>query len=159
MTLIVSLILIALIFFISELFVPGIILGSIGVCLLLIAVVQAQVQFGVTAALITFLISLVLSLGFIFLEMTFLRKTSLGRKFRLETNFDGESSNKPQSDGVSLLGKKGLALTIMAPSGSVEIEGTVYEARSQSGYVAKGATVEVVFVDVFRVVVREIAAD
>jgi membrane-bound serine protease (ClpP class) len=43
-----------------------------------------------------------------------------------------------------LIGKKGIAHTILRPSGKVIIDGEIYDAKSETGYVEKGDPVKVI---------------
>ncbi len=43
----------------------------------------------------------------------------------------------------SLTGKEGTALTVLRPSGKVEVDGEIYDAKSESGFVDKGDIVKV----------------
>lgn len=44
----------------------------------------------------------------------------------------------------TLTGKTGTAVTILRPSGKVEVEGDIYDAKSEIGYIDKGQSVKVV---------------
>ncbi len=55
---------------------------------------------------------------------------------------DGYTSSSNQY--VSMLGKTGIARTILRPAGKVEIEGDVYDATAITGYILKGDKVKVV---------------
>lgn len=46
--------------------------------------------------------------------------------------------------GFSLVGREGIAATVLRPSGKVTIDGTVYDAISLIGYIEKGTKVKVV---------------
>lgn len=43
-----------------------------------------------------------------------------------------------------MIGKEGLAFTILRPSGRVEIEGEIYDAKAEIGYINKGEKVKVI---------------
>ncbi len=43
-----------------------------------------------------------------------------------------------------LIGKPGIAATILRPAGKVEVEGNIYDAMSQVGYISKGDKIKVV---------------
>ena len=45
---------------------------------------------------------------------------------------------------VSMIGKKGVAWSVLRPSGKVNIDGDVYDATALAGYIEKGDEVEVV---------------
>jgi len=43
-----------------------------------------------------------------------------------------------------LIGKKGVAATILRPAGKVEIENEIYDARSEIGYIDRGDPIIVI---------------
>jgi membrane-bound serine protease (ClpP class) len=43
-----------------------------------------------------------------------------------------------------LVGKTGVAETVLRPGGKVEIEGEIYDARAEVGFIDKGETVRVI---------------
>jgi membrane-bound ClpP family serine protease len=53
------------------------------------------------------------------------------------------------------VGKAAEAITPLVPSGYVLVEGRRYEAFSQSGHATKGATLRVVGLDNFRLIVTK----
>ena len=44
----------------------------------------------------------------------------------------------------TLIGKKGIAATILRPAGKVEIENEIYDARSEIGYIDRGDPIIVI---------------
>jgi membrane-bound serine protease (ClpP class) len=58
------------------------------------------------------------------------------------------------ADQHQLLGSKGIAKTTLRPTGKIEIAGTRYDARAESGYVEAGTEVEVVGQERFELIVR-----
>jgi len=61
----------------------------------------------------------------------------------------------PAAAGYALyVGKAGRALTVLAPSGTVEVDGQRLEAFSADGFVERGAPVLVTEADAGRVTVR-----
>ena len=152
MSLIITLVLVALVLFFFEILIPGGILAIIGVLVLLGATYSAYDQFGVMAAGLTFLISLVVSVIMLIFELVILPKTSFGKRLFLATKQKGVSLT-PQAD-QEIIGKKGEAQTTMAPTGKILVEGKQYEASSQSGLIEKGVAIEVVAQDNFRLIVK-----
>lgn len=55
-----------------------------------------------------------------------------------------------------LIGKTGLAHTVLRPSGMVEVEGEIYDAMSNYGYIMKGAKVKVISYETGQLHVEEI---
>ena len=59
------------------------------------------------------------------------------------------------ADATAVIGKSAEAVTALSPTGYVQIEGRRYEGWSQSGYVPKGATVRIIGLDNFRLIVTQ----
>lgn len=55
-----------------------------------------------------------------------------------------------------LVGKTGVCTTVMRPSGTVEIDGELYDARAQEGYLEKGTSVEVLSYQAAQLLVRKV---
>ena len=153
MTLIVTLIGIALVLFLFEIFVPGGILGILGILCMLAACWVAYKEIGSVAATITFLVALVISLGMFILELKVISKTRFGQSFFHKTSLQ-ETSLKPQA-GAEVIGKVGETSTRMNPTGMVVIDGVRYEASSRTGLLDKGVSVKAVNVDNFRIIVEK----
>ena len=152
MSLIITLIIVALVLFFFEILIPGGILAIIGTLVLIGAAYAAFEKFGIMAAALTFFISLGIAVSMLVFELIILPKTPLGKKLFLKTRGKGVSL-KPQATD-EIIGKTGETLTTMAPSGKVLVEGKQYEASSQSGLLDKGTTIQVVNKDAFRLIVR-----
>ena len=54
-----------------------------------------------------------------------------------------------------LIGKTGIALTILRPSGKVEISGNVYDATAEIGFIEKGENVIVAKFETSQLFVRK----
>ena len=57
-----------------------------------------------------------------------------------EEGYVGVESNMQKQ----MIGKKGRAHTILRPSGKIEIDGEIFDAKSEIGYIEKGDPVKVV---------------
>lgn len=150
---ILSLLIIGLICLAAEIVVPGGILGIIGLLLLLAMSVTVWIQFGAQYGLLSLLGSMLLAGLLILLELYFLKRSPLGKRFfltqRTETTAQG-----PLPEENEIVGQAGETMTVLAPGGLVVINGQRYEALSQSGMLARGTPVVVVGRDAFRIVVR-----
>jgi membrane-bound serine protease (ClpP class) len=153
MNAIIGVIVIALVLFFLEIFMPGGVLAMIGAVLVLVAAFMAYPEFGAIASLLILLCSTVLGIGLFFLEVRLLKSTRFGRQFMLESVISGTSNQTLADDSV--VGRAGTALTTMNPSGKVEVEGESYTASSMSGLLEKGASVSVVRVDQFKLIVKK----
>lgn len=152
MTTLITLIVIGLVLIFFEVIVPGGILGLLGIASFITAWIVAYDVYGPTGALIAFIASMLCAILLLALELKFLSKTKLGQRFFLGATIK-ETSTHTQGDDT-IVGKKGRALTRLAPSGIVEIEGNRYEAFSESGWIDEGACITVIQKDNFRLIVK-----
>ena len=70
---------------------------------------------------------------------------------------NSKETEEPISDQRELIGKKGLSVTRLNPSGVIKINGKEYEAHAQISYIEKGKVVLVCSSDNFKINVREIS--
>ncbi|HTO05305.1 MAG TPA: NfeD family protein [Opitutus sp.] len=137
-----------------EVVVPGGVLGVLGGLAMLGGCALAFYEYGAGGGGIAVGVALAcLALG-LFIEFRVLPRTRYGRKLFLNQAVDATSQPLP-ADATIVVGKFAEAVTVMAPSGYVTIDGRRYDAFSQSGLIAKGATVRVVAVDNFHLIVAK----
>ena len=151
---IIVLFVLALLLFFLEIFVPGGVLAIFGVVLLIVACVQGYTEYGGATAMVIFCLSGTLALIMFFVEIWLIQHKRFGKFIRLDKTISG-SSLGPQAKSEDIVGKKGEALTMMAPTGMIVIDGKKYEAFSQSGLLEEATPVEVVRVDNFRLIVKK----
>lgn len=111
---------------------------------------------GVEEALRSIGVSLALTVAGAVLLWRFGKRRGLWRGVILETRLKGEEGYVSAPDYSDLVGRTGVALTTLRPSGVVEIDGKRIDAVSEGGYIARGSPIEVKLVEGTRVVVREI---
>lgn len=99
------------------------------------------------------------SLGFVLIIYLSSRIGAKGvfREFALNTTLD----NKEGFVGVAmenndLVGKSGVASTVLRPSGKVNVEGVVYDAVSLEGFIEKGQTIKVIRFETGQIYVEKI---
>lgn len=154
MSTIVGLIIAALVLVFFEVILPGGILGVLAVLCVILATWLAGVEFGAGGAVLTFL-SAAAAVGLlIFIEFKILSRSSLGSAFFLKSSVTGHSNQAPAEDSV--VGKEGLALTRLNPSGKVAIGGQSYEAYSQDGYIEADQPVRIVGRDNFKLIIKKL---
>ena len=74
---------------------------------------------------------------------------------------DGPSNSSPQNasaDQEKLMGKHGVTVSELFPSGEVEIDGQRFDARSTLGKIPKGEKIEVVKSTEFDLIVRSLVS-
>lgn len=137
----------------AEVFLPGAIAGIIGGCLLVLGAIVSFTTYGAGGGLVATLGAAVLVGVMLYAELVWLPRSRLGRELVVEATVGGQS--QPPIASADVVGKPAVALTTLAPSGVVEIEGRRYEAYCRTGHAVRGATLQVVDVDNFRLVVSE----
>ncbi|MFC4800845.1 NfeD family protein [Neobacillus sp. GCM10023253] len=144
---------ILLLFF--ELFLPGAVAGTLGLAALILSFFLAgedALQMGVSILISIFLSTLVF----------FLMIKVLGKKLVLFNKMvlfdsakkeDGYVSNINRTD---LLGKEGVALTILRPAGTAIFNNERVDVVSEGGFIAQNSKIKVIKVEGARIVVREV---
>lgn len=85
-----------------------------------------------------------------------LAKSPAFSKVVLKTSMSsGEGYISAESNLQQLLGRTGTAITVLRPSGKVEVDGVVYEARANNGYIENGREVIVIRSELGGVFVKE----
>ena len=152
MSIIIILILMALVLVAFEIILPGGVLGVIAGLCVIAATILTDMDYGIWIAVAVFIGSGILISLLIIVEFKLLKNTSLGNAFFLKESVTGHTG--PTSD-VSLIGKEGMTLTRLNPSGRVTIEGKTYEASSQDGYIETKQEITVVGQDNFKLTIRK----
>lgn len=155
MTAIILLFAIGIVLVAVEILVPGGLLGLIGGLCLLAGVVAAFNQFGASGGAIASALALFIGAVTIYAEFVILPKTRLAKKFTMSETVAGRSQPEV-ADRAAVIGREVVAVTKLAPSGVVTLDGRRYEAFSQSGLADVGTRLKVVDADTFRLIVTQI---
>ena len=154
MTLIILLFAIGLLLLVVEVIVPGGILGTAGGLLMFGGCVAAFVKYGMAGGLIALAVALAATAVTFYIEFRVLPRTAVGKRAFLQKEITGVSAAFGD-EARDLIGKSAVALTILSPSGYIQIDGKRYEAFCQSGQVAAGTPLEVTGADNFRLIVTK----
>lgn len=138
----------------GEVFMPGAILGIFGALSMAAGCVISFLQLGTGGGTVATGVALALLGLTLYVELVWLPKTKFGRRLIVHSTVDA-TSQPPLADKENVVGKTAEAVTTLAPSGFVLVEGRRYEAFSQSGHAAKGAILRVVGLDNFRLIVTK----
>lgn len=138
----------------GEVFVPGGILGAIGGAAMLAGCVVSFREFGPMGGALATGIALALLGLTLYIELVWLPKSRFGKKLVVQSASDA-MSQPPLAEPSLVVGKTAEAVTTLAPSGYVLVEGRRYEAFCQNGLAAKGASLRVVGLDNFRLIVTK----
>ncbi|QHE53008.1 nodulation protein NfeD [Pontibacillus sp. HMF3514] len=138
-----------------EIFVPGGILGVIGVgaiigSLFLSTDDMGHMTMSIAIALMVSIIASVLLFRFMGLERGFFRNIILSDSISTEKGYISSKSR------LELIGLEGATLTPLRPSGTGIFDGERIDVVSEGGYISSGTQVKIVKAEGTRVVVREL---
>lgn len=136
----------------AEIFIPGGILGAIGTLMLMTAIFLSLFVFEIYGVLIAFLI-LVSTITVFIVWLNIFPKTPIGRRVSLNKSL---KTAKSRNDSSDLIGKRGVVVSELRPSGFVRIDGKKYDVLSAGDLIEKGKEVEVINVSGMRIVVKEV---
>jgi membrane-bound serine protease (ClpP class) len=152
MTAIVLLFVTGILLLAAEVVLPGGLAGIIGGIALLIGSALTFSEYGAGSGTLATIGALLVVGVMLYIELVWLPRSRFGRDLVVQSTVGGEQAPVASA---AVIGKPAKALTTLAPSGFVDIEGTRYEAYCRSGHAMRGAALTVVDVDNFRVVVSE----
>ena len=154
MNTILLLFLLGLVFLFFEVFTPGPIFGLLGGLTLMGGITMAFINYGGNVGLLTAVGAIVAVAATLYAELVWLPKTRFAQKLSIKSTSGAIDRSLPVPPG-EVIGKDAEALTTLAPSGYVLVEGRRYEAFSQSGHVARGEQLCVAGLDNLRLIVTK----
>lgn len=134
----------------AEVFVPGLVLGTLGGLCLIGAVVLCYVSYGALLGTVAFASLAILSILGFFLWLRLFPHTPLGKKMMLNKSLASRNS-LPIAD---LIGETGEAVTPLRPAGTAIINGRRMDVVAESGLIESGQKITVVSQEGIRIVVR-----
>ncbi|QLY78926.1 NfeD family protein [Clostridium intestinale] len=139
-----------------EMHIPGFgVPGIIGaICLILAVILTAQNFAQVLVMSLGILAVLGIMLGVV---MTFFAKGKLFKPLILSDEQKKEHGYISSSDLDYLLGKRGVAITDLRPSGSVDIDGVKFDVISDGEYISIGTKVEIFKVSGVKLLVKKVS--
>lgn len=152
MTTILLLSVIGILAVLAELVLPGGILGVVGAICLLGAVVTTFITYGATAG--TIALAAVVAIGLVTLRiwMRFFHQLPFTKQLVLNETV-GIDAQVPAR--AALIGRTGISLTELMPSGHAEIGGEKFDVIAEGAAIRRGATIIVVETRGPSVMVRE----
>jgi membrane-bound ClpP family serine protease len=136
-----------------DVFAGSFLLAAIGAAVMAAACALAYQRYGPFDAGLAGLAAIALLGGTVYFELYLLPKTRFGRGLVIHST-SGTAQPAPAL-AEAVVGRNASALTTLAPSGYVLVEGQRYEAFCQSGHAPLGAMLRVVGVDNFRLIVSQ----
>lgn len=134
----------------AEVFVPGLVLGTLGGLCLVVSVALCYAAYGSLGGTVAFAALAMLGIGGFFLWLKLFPHTPIGKKLLLKRSLDALNS-LPVPD---LVGATGEAVTPLRPAGTAVINGRRVDVVAESGLIEPGQQISVVAQEGIRVVVR-----
>lgn len=135
----------------AEVFVPGLVLGLLGMVCLVVAAAVAYGAYGaVTGSLVLVGLALAVGTGFIAWMFAF-PHTPIGRRIMLGR----AAPTGPATVRESLLGREGTAFTALRPAGTALIDGRKHDVVSEGDFIEAGDPLIVVQEEGMRILVRK----
>jgi membrane-bound serine protease (ClpP class) len=83
-------------------------------------------------------------------------RTAVGRKVLLQQPAATSGFDQETEQLAALVGRQGVAMTLLRPAGSVEIDGRMIDAMSEDAVIEAGARIEVIRVSGMKVFVKAV---
>jgi membrane-bound serine protease (ClpP class) len=154
MTVIIVLSIIGIVAILLELLLPGGILGVLGAVALIVAASQVFADYGATAGMIFSFSAFTITVVAFLLWMKYFHLIPFAKSFILHEAVGGEDGSGDKSVGTdpALVGKRGVTVTDLQPSGRARIDGERHDVVAESGAIDKGTEIEVVAINPIPVV-------
>ena len=151
---IIFLIVIGMILLVSETFMPGGILGTIGFILVLIGIIITYREHGSTTGHIVIAVSFLSTGVLVAVGLKIFPNTRLGKMIILKSDVSKKSGYDSSVERLEgLTGKSGVAMTDLRPSGIAMIDEKRINVVSEGGYIERDTNVKVVKIDGNKVLV------
>lgn len=137
-----------------EVYVPGFVLGSIGLVLLVVAGILCYRTYGATTTIFVGIIEVAATLTIVFASLKWFPETAAGKRMILAKTQTGARSQTGRAP--ELVGREGVAHTMLRPSGVALVDGKRLDVVSESGMIERGSPVKIVAVQENRVLVRKV---
>jgi len=139
----------------AEVFLPGGVLGVIGVLALIIAGLTGFAAFGPNGGFFSALGIVIFGGACIGIWIKYFPQTPMGQRLTLsKSGKDFKTTAEPET----LLGKEGIAISTLRPSGIAKFDGKRVDVIAEGDWIEEGQPICVIKVEGFRVLVREITS-
>jgi len=151
LSLIITLFVVGFLLLAAEVFLPGMIVGTIGLICLIASVVVVFNEYGTSTGLLAAVLVGGLTVAGFVVWLNVFQHTFVGRRIML---FTRQPTGGAASENQTFLGATGEALTPLRPSGTARIAGKRVDVTAVGDFLEQGAGVVVVAADGMRVAVR-----
>ncbi|MBB5354531.1 membrane-bound ClpP family serine protease [Anoxybacillus mongoliensis] len=145
---------IGLILLVIELFVPGGVIGVAGVSTLVWSLFLAAKHSPFITVSLSIAVVSALMMG-LWLSRVSKKKMALFEKIVLTDEQRNEKGYVSHEARIDLMGKRGVSLTVLRPSGTALIDRERVDVVTEGEYIERNRPIEVIHVDGLKIVVRE----
>ncbi len=144
-----------LIFLIFEMFTPGFgVAGGLGVVLLAAGIIMTARNLQEALLMFAVLLLLLAVMGFVIYRSA--KKGKLAKKLILWDAAKREDGFSSSDDSSSLIGQKGVAITVLRPAGTGEFDGKRFDVVTDGEFVEAGTPIQVMGTEGRRIVVKKL---
>ena len=139
----------------AEFFLPGGIAGTLGA----VAVIGSMLMAGgnISHMAISIIIALVMAILFVIIMVkVFGKRMNIFRRLILTDSTSTESGYVSNVNRLELIGRDGITITPLRPSGTVKVDDERLDVVAEGGFIEKDIAVKVIKVEGSRIVVREV---
>ncbi len=150
----VALFVLGLVLALVEVLIPSFGLFTLMCCGCIVGSVAIAFGVGNTAGIAFIVASFIGVPVTVLLGFKLLRTSRFGNRILLAATDTRKTVDSIYEDNTSLIGRQGIAVSSLRPSGTIDIDGERVPVVTEGDRVAKGRTVEVIAVEGNRIVVR-----
>lgn len=136
------LLLLGLLLIFLEFYLPGLIVGSIGLIFVIVSVLLFANQSSSPVAIMIFTAGVIIAI-WLLIKYTLQRIPKVKSGFSIYLKGDQEGFRASHYD-PSAIGKTGVVISDLKPGGYILVEGKKMQAISQTGYIPQGSEVKVI---------------
>jgi len=138
-----------------EVFMPGFgVPGITGIVLLIIGIIiTAETVFEALIMIIILLVILGIAFFFVYRSAT---KGKLSKSLVLSDSINKNAGYSSTDEFESMVGKEGIALSVLRPSGTADFDGMKLDVVTEGEYIPSGSKIKIIQVTGPRIVVREV---
>lgn len=139
---------------VAEMFTPGLgVMGAFGIVALILAIVLSANSL-LDALLTLAIILVVLLIAGVIIYRSFEKGRLAKSSIVLKESIDSSSTSLNDQEVQQLVGRSGVALSALRPSGNAKIDGKRYDVVTNGEFIAKDAQITVERIDGLKILVK-----
>ncbi|NMA41877.1 MAG: hypothetical protein GX946_00680 [Oligosphaeraceae bacterium] len=153
-TVIIALLISGLLLFLAELLLPGGVMGILGGICLVAGLAGVFIRQGFAVGVLATILTMVFAIVAFSLWFKHFPKTGAGKRFLAQS--EPEQWRSYDLRYAELVGREGVCLTMLRPSGKVQIDDERYDVVTEGEILEAGTAVRVIEVEGNRIVVERV---